>query len=103
MPAPLLPGAPLLAVSMPFWRSGACKGVPCIPSGCRQLTLHDLTQYNEEMDRKVNKTCPELDDKWQLQDSYQSLVGSMHDTELLPFRSEQTSFLSARWDFLLSN
>lgn len=55
------------------------------------------------MDRKVNKTCPELDDKWQLQDSYQSLVGSMHDTELLPFRSEQTSFLSTRWDFLLSN
>lgn len=100
MPPPLLPGAPLPA-QFPCLFGGAehAKGYPAFLLAAGSSQLHDLTWYNEEMDRKVNKTCPKLDGKWQLQDSDRGLVGSMHDTQLLPFRSEQTSFLSASQGF----
>ena len=100
MPPPLLPGVPLLA-QFPCLFGGAerAKGYPAFLLAAGSSRLHDLTRCNEKMDRKVNKTCPELDGKWRLQDSDRGLVRSMHDSELLPFRSEQTSFLSESWGF----
>lgn len=62
----LLPGAPSSLFPCLFEERSTCKGVPAFLLAVGSSQLHDLTQYNEEMDRKVNKTCPELDGKWQL-------------------------------------
>lgn len=55
-------------------------------------------RYNEEIDKKVNKMCPELR-RQVAAPGLRPGSGRTRDTKLLLFRSEQTSFLSACREF----
>lgn len=59
-------------------------------------------RYNEEIDKKVNKMCPELDGKWQRQDSDQDLV--VHLTpSCFCLEANRHHFFPRAGNFLLSN